>query len=121
MQKYRTYIPAIIIVSVLIVSCTRDAEEELAPACTTDNMRYSTDILPIIQANCYSCHAESIATAGVILEGYDHVKARADNGDLTGVITHAAGYTPMPNNSAKLSDCDINKIKSWVENGAPDN
>jgi hypothetical protein len=60
-------------------------------------------------------------TNGVDLDGYANLKARAANGDLTGVITHAAGYPPMPGDGGKLSDCEINKIKAWISRGAPDN
>ncbi|OJY88877.1 MAG: hypothetical protein BGP13_02345 [Sphingobacteriales bacterium 40-81] len=105
-----------------ISACSKDSEDELTTSqCNTDNMKYSTDILPIIQTNCYSCHGNGIVTNGIDLDGYTKLRIQADNGNLTGAISHAAGYTPMPYNAPKLSDCDINKIKSWIQNGAPDN
>jgi hypothetical protein len=45
----------------------------------------------------------------------------ADNGKLVGAITHAAGFLPMPQSAPKLSDCNINKIKDWVNRGALNN
>lgn len=105
-----------------VSSCSKASEDTLAPTqCDTTGMKYSTDILPIISSNCYRCHASGIGTGGVDIEGYTNVKKRVDNGDLIGVITHAAGYPPMPYDAAKLSDCDINKIRAWINNGAPNN
>jgi hypothetical protein len=110
---------------VLIIGCSKTSEDKLAspdpPTCDTVNMMYSTDIKPILQANCYSCHSSGNAEGGVTLDSYESVKNVADNGNLIGVITHAAGYPPMPQGGAKLSDCDINKIKDWINNGASNN
>lgn len=107
-----------------ISSCSKASEDELAPApsqCDTSGMKYSTNILPIISSNCYGCHGNGTATDGVDLDGYAKLKTYVDNGYLIGVITHASGYTPMPYGAAKLSDCDINKIKAWINNGSPNN
>lgn len=107
---------------VWVSACSKDSEDEFAAQqCNTENMKYSTDILPIISANCYGCHGNGTVTNGIDLDGYAKLKIQAGNGDLVGAVSHAAGYTPMPYNAPKLSDCDINKIKSWVQNGAPDN
>lgn len=105
-----------------ISACSKKSEDEFAAQqCITTNMKYSADILPIISKNCYGCHDNSTATNGITLEGYANLKVQADKGDLVAVITHASGYPPMPYNAPKLSDCDINKIKSWVQSGAPNN
>lgn len=89
--------------------------------CDTVDMKYSTDVLPILQANCYGCHGNGQATSGVNFDTYDGVKKQADNSNLIGVITHANGYPAMPLGQPKLSDCDINKIKDWVARGAQNN
>jgi hypothetical protein len=38
-----------------------------------------------------------------------------------GAITHAPGFTPMPQGGAKLPACEIAKIKAWVDAGSPNN
>ena len=93
------------------------------PACDTINMKYAANVIPILQASCYSCHGASNngGSGGIILDNYANLKKWADNGTLVGNITHAAGFVPMPYGQAKISDCNINKIISWVKNGAEDN
>jgi len=91
------------------------------PTCDTVNMKYSANVQPIIAANCYSCHGNGLSQNGVSLDSYAKVQQQVSNGKLMGVITHAPGYTPMPYGKAKLSDCDINKIKSWIDRGALNN
>ena len=109
---------------VLTIGCSKQSEDKLSTPtsqCDTANMTYNADVKPILQANCYSCHGNGITNGGVSLDEYASVKAVADNGVLIGVITHADGYPPMPGNGGKLSDCDINKIKDWINRGATNN
>jgi hypothetical protein len=40
---------------------------------------------------------------------------------LYGALSWAAGYKTMPQGGSKLSDCQLAKIKSWVDAGAPQN
>src|SRR3954462_11463250 len=127
MKKKLIYL---IVIGFVWAGCSKTNEETLSNGstgntggntgnCDTVNMKYATNIQPIIQANCYSCHGNGQAESGISLDSYTKLKQQANNGNLIGVITHAAGYPPMPYNLPKLSDCDINKIKDWVERGAP--
>lgn len=121
MKRSICYLGCIVLMIVVTGSCSKASEEELAPPCNTDNMSYSTNILPILRNNCYGCHGNGTVTADINLDGYTNLKVQVDNGNFVGAVTHAAGYTPMPYNLPKLSDCDINKIKAWIQRGAPNN
>lgn len=113
---------AVSMMSLVITGCSKSNEETLSKNytgntggnssnCDTVNMKYSTNVQPVIQANCYSCHGNGLSQQGVSLDTYTKVKQQANNGNLIGVISHAIGYPEMPYNLPKLSDCDINKIK----------
>ena len=113
------YIWALILFISALGSCSKASEDVLTvQECDTGGIKYGADILPIITANCYSCHANGIVNGDVSLDGYANLKNQANNGNLVGVITHASGYPPMPDNGGKLSDCEINKIKAWIAAGA---
>jgi mono/diheme cytochrome c family protein len=77
--------------------------------------------VPLLQSNCNGCHSQAALSGGVNLEGHNRVKIFADNGRLLGAVSHAAGFSPMPKGGSKLPDCEINKIKSWINAGSPDN
>ncbi|HRP55907.1 cytochrome c [Agriterribacter sp.] len=113
------YIWALILFISASGGCSKASEDMLTVReCDTSGIKYGADILPIITANCYSCHANGIVNGDVSLDGYANLKTQADNGNLVGVITHAGGYPPMPDNGGKLSDCEISKIKAWIAAGA---
>lgn len=121
-----------IIVAFLLVACSKTNEDTesrnsagpgsvVIANCDTANMKYATNVQPIIKANCYSCHGNGNVLGGISLDTYAKLKKQVDNGLLIGVITHANGFDPMPQGMPKLSDCDINKIKSWVARGVQNN
>ncbi|MEO6584437.1 MAG: hypothetical protein ABIO05_08940 [Ferruginibacter sp.] len=89
--------------------------------CDTTKFKYSADIQPILAANCTGCHNATTFAAGLNFTQYDVVKQTAINGRLVGTITHTPGYSPMPRNAAKLSDCKITQIKKWIAAGALNN
>jgi hypothetical protein len=93
----------------------------LESGCDTVNIAYSTHIKPLIQNNCIGCHSGSNPGGGIGLSVYNDVKTIADNGKFMGSIDHLSGYSPKPKNGNKLTDCQINMVKIWINNGAPDN
>src|SRR5258706_8798309 len=124
--RFRLYIAAVFILS--ITACKKENEEALIKkqggnVCDTSNVTYSANVLSILQNNCYSCHSLSsgIINVNVNLEGYSNVKMQVDNNNLINAITHAPGYTPMPYNLPKLSDCNIDIIRAWINGGAANN
>jgi Cytochrome C oxidase, cbb3-type, subunit III len=131
MKRKSTFFTIVTFVTILIVSCSKDNEEDVAQnypdstnggsTCDTVNIKYTSGVVPILQANCYSCHGNGLSEGGVTLDNYNALRTRANNGTLIGVITHAAGFPQMPKGGAKLSDCNINKIRSWINNGALNN
>ena len=111
-----------------IVGCSKQNEDTLskkagAAGCDTTNVSYAADIVPILQANCYECHGSttSSGSGGIILDGYAHLQTWAANGYLLGTITHAPGYVGMPYLRPQLPDCEISKIRAWIDQGTKNN
>ena len=136
MKRVFFLLSAIVITfSLMTVSCSKDNEKDRTDTtgtgggggsgggntCDTVNMKYATNVVPIISGNCYSCHGNGAASGGVSLDSYAKLKTQVDNGNLIGVITHASGYPAMPQGGAKLSDCNINIIKDWIARGDQNN
>lgn len=109
----------------LLLSCTYDKEDELYGAngaCDTKNVSYSITVNGLLSAyGCFGCHSGPSPEGNVNLQGYANVKAVASSGRLYGAISHAPGFQPMPQGGNKMSSCDLNKIKAWIDAGAPNN
>lgn len=106
----------------LIASCTHDPVTPTPPgeppivadSCDTTMVTYSGKVVPILENYCFSCHAGSTPSGGLNLTDYNQLAFVAQNGSLLGSIRHEAGYSPMPQGTAKLNDCDIAIIAKWI-------
>jgi len=123
MKLKKIHLGFVLLSCLFINSCYYDNEEELYGdvECDTSNVTYTDDVLPVMEQNCYVCHAANVNQGGITLEGYDALKVYVDNGRLLGAINHDSGFSPMPQNAPKLPDCAISKIQAWVDDGAPNN
>ena len=90
-------------------------------ACNTTNVTFSGTIKPIFTKYCTGCHSGAAPTGGINLTLYTDASGVAKSGRLVGAITHAPGFAPMPQGGAKLPQCEIDKIKAWVNAGSPNN
>lgn len=109
----------------LFSSCYNDKEELLYPngsSCdTVASVTYTKSVVPILQQFCYSCHSGSSPSGGILMGTYASDKAIGANGKLYGSINHSSGYSPMPQGMAKLTSCQIAKIKKWIDSGMANN
>lgn len=122
-------------VTLLVVACSKSNESSYGggnnggnnggggSTCDTSAVKYATDVVSILQGNCYSCHGtgNTAGSGGIDLSTYSKLKVYADNGQLVGVVNHLPGYIGMPYNLPKMGDCNVNKITAWVHQGAQNN
>ncbi len=95
--------------------------DENPVGCNTTNISFAGFVGPLLTTNCVGCHSGGAPAGGFALNTHAGVQTVALNGRLFGAISHAPGFQPMPRGSAKLSQCTIDKIKSWIDNGAQNN
>lgn len=124
-MKKLIVIAVIVSAAAIFAGCYYDKAEQVYPQaeiCDTTTVRYSTDIVGILAANCYTCHAGSASAGnGYKLDTYLGLQVFVNNGKLVKAVTHDAGASAMPKNMPKMSACKINKIIAWVNDGAPNN
>lgn len=90
-------------------------------SCDTANVTYNSSIKSIITDKCQGCHSGSSPAGGYDFSTYAGVKARVNDGKLWGAVNQVAGYSAMPKNGNKLSTCELDKLKIWINAGAPNN
>lgn len=91
-------------------------------ACDTSGaMTYSAKVKPILTAKCTGCHGGGAPQAGIDLSTYTGLKAKVNDGRLWGAINHQPGFSAMPKNGNKLSDCELTTIRKWIAEGALNN
>lgn len=118
------------IVAVSFAGCYNDSLEKLystqaSVTCDTTSVQFTRDVLPIFTAYCgnteAACHSAT-GSGGVNLTGYNTMLATyAGNGILVKDIMYDGSGNNMPKNRGKMPDCEINKIKRWVNLGYQNN
>lgn len=116
----------LVLTSVLLISaCYWDNVETLLPEgaqCDTVDVSFASDVIPILENNCYGCHSNSNAPSfgnGLSLEDYEDVSAMADR--MIGAMNHNSGFPPMPQGAEKLDSCKIETFEAWVNQGSLNN
>lgn len=114
-----------LIVTFSFSACYYDNEEELygdtSNECEVTAVRYSVEVSSILQKNCYACHSTGSNLGNLLLDSYSTARSSAISGTLLGTVNHRPGFSPMPQDAPKLSDCDIQALQTWVDDGTPNN
>ncbi len=93
----------------------------MTASCDTANVSYASVVKPILDNNCVGCHSGSAATAGVNLSSADNIsRVVSRNRVFPRVLTSSGGASQMPP-GGRLSQCEIDKITAWVNQGARNN
>lgn len=121
----------IAVFAMFLSSCYYDNLSELHPEiglaedCDSTTVTYNQDIKPLFVQYCGSgnsnCHSQDNPAQNPSLETFDDVSFLVLNGgpQLLSSITHddPSNVSPMPKDGGKLSDCKINKVKAWINQG----
>ena len=112
-----------ILLILLLSGCYFDEGEEII---LPDVVSFATDIQPIFSTNCTSCHPVLVAppdlTEGSSYEAITNGVYIVPNDLEASVLYQRLEGNPsvMPP-SGGLPSTDIELVKSWIEQGAPDN
>ena len=115
------------VVSMTWTACFYDKADVVYPTtagtCDTAIVAYSNQIVSILNAQCNYCHGAAASSngGGIYLNTYAAVKPYINNGSLLNSILQNGKASPMPKNGAKMDNCSINKIQSWINKGALNN
>ena len=115
----------------LLMACSKNKfESPLCPTANNEEVSYVNDIKPIIESNCsYSpCHSSPPMDSTLVYDftTYDGLKV-AIGSVYNRIIRPVDDPLHMPKGlpgdsvNPKMADCDIAKLKIWIQNGAPEN
>lgn len=110
---------------ILMSSCAYNNQDELynlnvnnsSVSCDTTNVTYSGAIQQIFSDNCTGCHGSTYASTGggVNLQTSSDIQSAISANNLINAISGSSFN--MPKGGGKLSDCTINKILAWKNQG----
>lgn len=87
-------------------------EEKIDPFCDGSRPAYASDIKPIIDRHCTSCHGSGSRN----FKTYDGLKRYLDNGKFRRLVLEKQ---TMPKGK-NLSQEELNKVQCWADSGFPE-
>ena len=120
MKKINYLFLILLVIGLVTFNACSDNEPDPEPT-PMAKTTYNGAAKAILDGSCAvsGCHTSGASVGS--LEGYSDAKAFAGFGRLLGAIKHEMNYSPMPKNSAKLSDADIATLESWINDGLLEN
>ena len=117
----RKNILLIMLAAIGATSCYYDNAEELyqQEPCDVSAVTYSQDVSVIINNNCLSCHSGPNAEANLDLSTYGTVSANA--AVIKVRINLPAGDPGVMPPTGPMSPCNMNKVTTWIDQGAINN
>ncbi|MGC6413190.1 MAG: hypothetical protein ACON5K_00630 [Bacteroidia bacterium] len=113
--------PFILTVITVISACYNDNAEDLygLQSCDTTAVTYSSDISPIINSQCASCHSNSSPSAGIAIHDYNSTVSYVNTNKkkLLGSVKWDGTASNMPKGGSKWNACNINKLEAWINQG----
>jgi len=105
----------------LITACSKSngTSKSFSSSDCTSTISYKTDIQPIMNTYCTSCHQPGNAKGGYELSTYSGVTSNTNK--VLASMLHNSGSEPMPDNGDQLSDDLLKKMYCWVNQGAKNN
>lgn len=110
----------LLLTTALLFAACKDDDADL---CDTTDLTYNNDIAAIINNSCTlsGCHASGTTTT-FPMGNYQKALVAVGFDRIIGAINHENGFEPMPYpaGTAKLDQCDIDKLTAWINDGAPE-
>lgn len=109
------------LIAAAIILFTYACKKDKADDCNPKDVSYAKEVFKLLESKgCYSngCHS---GLDPVPLSNYLALKVVIDANRLLGALKHQAGFSPMPKDRVKLSDCEIKTIETWIKEGAKNN
>jgi cytochrome c len=124
----------LIVLGVASVSLAAFAAKPPQPQDAASPEFYTAQVLPILQKNCYTCHAGATHRGGLAIDTHDALMKGGNDGpvvvpgdpdkslliQLVGPHGMLAGMpvTMPPGTRTKLTDAEIATLTQWVKAGA---
>jgi len=101
-----------------LTSCENENAEDLFPCEEIISVSYENDIAPIISQNCSvaGCHVDGGLKEDVQFDSYQRLMVKVNEGSFRNRVVEQMSMPP-----SGLPDCDVERIKIWLSEGAQNN
>ncbi len=92
------------------------------------SVSFATDVLPLLDSRCVSCHGGDRTSEGLSLKSYAELMAGSENGPVVAagdaansLLAQLVSEGKMPKRGPKLTPAQVQAIIDWINQGAQNN
>lgn len=86
----------------------------------TTDVSFQTQVAPLLQARCASCHGSTGAGGVTLFDGAGDARYSAIKARIASIIGEVSSGQ-MPRNAPRLTQEEVEMLESWNDAGAPEN
>ena len=97
-------------------------------AAPTTEVSYATDVRPILESRCASCHMGEFVSEGLDMNTYESLMEGSQNGPVIdpgdarhSLLIKKVTEGEMPKRGPKLTPAQIQILTDWINAGTPNN
>ncbi len=106
----------------LFISCSETSPDDLVDnRPITGTVKYATDIFPIVESQCLSCHNDNFASGNNSYSTYSQFRDATENGNVIDRITRSVGDPLLMPQGNQLPQNSIDLILQWQTDGYLEN
>lgn len=116
------------IIAAFLVSAYVILQSGSTNAAPLTNVSYTTDVQPILQSRCGSCHMGEFTSEGLNMDTYENLMTGSQNGPVIipgnaseSLLVEKILKGKMPKRGPKLTPVQVQVIIDWINAGAPNN
>jgi len=118
----------IVLIAVLLVSTYAVFRIGTTGAASSVQISYASDVRPILESRCGSCHMGEFVSEGLDMNTYESLIAGSQNGPVIvpgdandSLLVQKVTEGKMPKRGPKLTPAQIQIITDWINTGALNN
>lgn len=103
----------IALISIFAVSCT-STDETIEITCGSTTPSYTTEVVPVLQQKCISCHSDAMPRGNVSLSNYTKVYTNKS-------ATRNIFASSTVHEGVSLTTAERNTVCCWIDSNAHNN
>ena len=116
------------LIAVFLVSAFTIVRMGSTNTTSSAEISYATDVRPILESRCASCHMGEFVSEGLDMNTYESLMEGSENGPVIdpgdakhSLLIQKVTEGKMPKRGPKLTPTQIQILTDWINAGAPNN
>lgn len=108
----------------VLSGCRYDTESDLygdVVPCDSSLVSYTNDLVPLLEMYCFECHTGPTPSGDRDFSTYEDLAGVAETNVLLDRISRDENDPEVMPSTGPMTSCEVDRFRSWIEAGYPNN